>query len=157
MGFLALRAEAAGGVDAIAQEDQAERDPRQLGAGVDVDVWRERRRLIERAHAHEGKRQNAAVVAPHCCSAGRAAVNVMVHIPNQSLRAISEAVNHARLARTRSFWVSLFNLILSSELTSGSSALFRTRVSRRLWFMRGWRRRRHTTNHFVAAAGCLFF
>jgi hypothetical protein len=29
------------------------------------------------AHAHEGKRQNAAVVAPHRCFAGRAAVNVM--------------------------------------------------------------------------------
>src|SRR5947199_96711 len=39
-------------------------DPGQLGAGIDVDVGRQRRRTVERADADEAKHLAPAVVAP---------------------------------------------------------------------------------------------
>ena len=49
---------------------RGQRDPGQLGAGVDMDVRRERRRIVERSHAHEGERQDPAIVTEDRGSAG---------------------------------------------------------------------------------------
>ena len=54
-----------------------QRDPRQLRARIDVDVGRQIRWLVERAHAHEGESLNAAVMTPEGNLARRAAMNDM--------------------------------------------------------------------------------
>src|SRR5690242_3328911 len=54
-----------------------QRDPRQLGARVDVHVGRERARLVERTDAHETQLGHTAVLAAERYLAGRAAQNAV--------------------------------------------------------------------------------
>jgi hypothetical protein len=68
-----LRPKLLGVVIRIARGDVGRQsDPRQLGAGVDVDVWRERRRLIERPRARrkapERRRSGSTSLFRRTCS-----------------------------------------------------------------------------------------
>jgi hypothetical protein len=51
--------------------------PRQLRAGEDVDVRRQCRRIVQRAHAHEPERRATAIVAPERRLTDRAAIDLV--------------------------------------------------------------------------------